>query len=54
MMNRSMATGAGDISLARDPRAPWFGRLLRKVKLNKLPPLIHLLKGDMSLAGPRP
>lgn len=54
MLENSPNMGTGDITLRNDPRVLPVGRFLRKTKINEIPQVINLLRGEMTLIGPRP
>jgi lipopolysaccharide/colanic/teichoic acid biosynthesis glycosyltransferase len=54
MLKDSPNIGSGTVTLKDDPRVLPLGKFLRKTKINELPQLLNILKGDMSFIGPRP
>lgn len=54
MAKDSPNMGTGAITLRNDPRVTKFGKILRITKVNELPQIINIFKGDMSIVGPRP
>ena len=54
MLKDSPNIGTGTVTLKHDSRVLPLGRFLRKTKINELPQLLNILRGDMSIVGPRP
>jgi len=54
MLQNSPNIGTGLITLRNDPRLLPMGKFLRKTKINELPQIFNVIKGDMSIVGPRP
>jgi lipopolysaccharide/colanic/teichoic acid biosynthesis glycosyltransferase len=54
MLKNSPNLGTGDVTVKNDPRVLPMGKFLRKTKINELPQIINVLRGEMSIVGARP
>ena len=54
MLKNSPNMGTGSLTVRNDPRVTKVGKFLRMTKINELPQIVNVLRGNMSIVGPRP
>ena len=53
-VSKNKFNNGNSLTLAKDPRVPFWGAILRRTKIDELPQFINIFKGELSFVGPRP
>ena len=54
LLAQNEKAGGVTFKMKNDPRITWIGRFIRKTSIDELPQILNILRGEMSLVGPRP